>query len=151
MQQLLKPFAIVCKVFAIIEWLCVAWVTIGLDISNLRATSQPMYRDAPQDWGTPAFYHRTYLQIFVVCVLVLLAVVPNRYLVFSRPVFWSSLFVALAPLWAVVAGSFPVHDLSDLFWPVVTLVLMSVYFGFLPLSLIFSFWRHRKGQMVTYA
>jgi hypothetical protein len=150
MQQLLKPFAIACKVIAIIEWLGVAWVTIGLDVSDLRAKSQPMYRDAPQDWGTPAYYHRTYLQIFVICVLVVLAVLPNRWFVSSRPAFGISLFVSFAPLWGMIVGS-DISHFSDLIWLVILVALTSLYFSFLPLSLIFSFWRHKKGQKVTYA
>jgi hypothetical protein len=151
MQQTLRPFAIACKVVAIIEYLGGAWVKINLDVSGLRATSQPMYRDAPQDWGTAAYYHRTYSEIVVICLLLLLALIPNRWLVSSRFVFWVSMLIALTPILVVVANSFSIHDLSSWLDAFIALVLMSLFFGFLPLSLIFSFWRHRRGEKVTYA
>jgi hypothetical protein len=151
MQQFLKLIAIVCKVVAIVAWLGVAWVKVGLDVSDLRATSQPMYRDAPEDWGTPAFYHRTYLEIFEICGYVLLAVIPNRWLISWRPVFWVALLLAFAPLGYFLATFSAIHSLSDVLWSVFAAIMMSPLFIFTPLSLILSCWRHKHGQKVTYA
>ena len=148
MQSLLKPFAFACKILAVSVWLGIACLKIGMDISEMHATSPP--RDAPHDWGTPAYFHRTYLEIGVVSVVALLSVIPNRRLVASPLAFGLSLFVALLPFCALV------HDWSDPFMTLgnyidpFVLVLLFV-FGALPLSLTCSFWRHRKGEAVTYA
>src|SRR5580704_772931 len=91
MQQFLKPFAILFKIFAIIFWLGIAVDTVPQDVSDLRATSQPSYRDAPRDWGTTAFYHRTYRKLLIIAVAFLLSVLPNRWLIFSPVTFAISL------------------------------------------------------------
>lgn len=83
MRLLLKISAWLCKIAAIVFWLGVAWVIVGLDVSNLRATSAPMYRDAPEDWGTPAFYRRTYLEVATLTAPGLIALLPNRWFVFK--------------------------------------------------------------------
>lgn len=139
----LKAFAWLCKLTAIVFWLCVARVKVGLDITNLRATSPPMYRDAPEDWGTPAFYHRTYLEIATLLALAVLSVLPNRWLVFSPMAFSISLLIALIPFYSIITS---IAAPSDLLWMT---PLMSL-FAMLPASLVLSFWRHRKGEKVNY-
>ena len=143
MRALLKIFAWLCKIAAIAFWLCVAWVKVGLDVSNLRATSQPMYRDAPEDWGTPAFYHRTHLEIATLLALATLAVIPNRWLVFSPVAFAVSLLIVLIPFYSIITS---IAAPSDLLWMTPLMSLCAT----LPLSLILSFWRRQKGEKINY-
>lgn len=119
------------------------WVKVGLDIAELRATRLPMYENAPEDWGTPEFYHRTYLEIAILGLLFVLAILPNRWLVFSPIAFVISLLIALIP-WVVLFSSF--KEWSDLLW----MMPLLGFFGLLPASLILSFWRGRKGRKIGY-
>ena len=128
MQKSLKIFAIVCKVIAVIEWLGIAWIGVPWDISELRGTSHSAYRDSG-DMGTPAWYHRIYWEIFVICALVLIAVIPNRWLVSSRFAFWISLLITLIP-GIEVSTSFP---------GVISGTVLILLSSFLPISLICSF------------
>lgn len=152
MQTLTKWAALGCKIIAVAAWLCVGWVKVSLDVSDLLATNQPMYRDAPQDWGTPAFYWRTCLEIVVICGCFVLSALPNRWLVSRRPVFWSALVFALLPLGDFVAtfSGHELHSLSDVMWTVFTVVMLSPLLVFLPFSLAMSFWRRKKGEKVLY-
>jgi hypothetical protein len=152
MRTLLKVFAWLCKIAAVLFWLGVAWTFIGLDISDLRATSQPMYRDAPEDWGTPAFKHRTYLQIAELVTLATLAILPNRWLVFSRVAFAISLLIALSPCcWVFYDMISSATEWSDLISNLFLAVFIMIYFIPLPFSIILSFLRHRKGEKIFYA
>jgi len=143
MRAFLKALAWLCKIAAIAFWLGMAWVKVGLDVSNLRATSPPVYRDAPEDWGTPAFYHRAYLEIAALTALVGLAVLPNRWLVFSRVAFALSLLMALIPFHSIAIS---IAAPSDLVW----MAPLAALFAVLPLSLILGFWRRQKGEKVNY-
>jgi hypothetical protein len=148
MQTLTKWTALECKIIAGAAWLCVGWFKVSLDISDLLATSQPMYRDAPQDWGTPAFYWRTSLEIVVICGCFVLSALPNRWLVSRRAMFWPALFFALLPMGYFIAtfsGS-----LSDIPGSAFAIFMLSPVLIFLPLSLSLSYWRHRKGEKVSY-
>lgn len=147
----MKISAVAFKILAAIIWLLAAWVTTALDIAEMHSTTPP--RDAPHDWGTPAYYHRMLLKIFMVLVVALLAVVPNRWLVFSRTAFVLSLAIALLPFGVVL-----VHDwFSDPFMSVSNYLDFGAWafaiciFGPLPLAIILSFWRKQKGGKVTYA
>ena len=94
MDMLLKIFAWLCKVAAIVFWLWMALVKIELDIANLHGHAGPW---GDPDWGMPAFYHRTYLEIATLTALAVLAILPNRWLVFSPVAFTISLLIALIP------------------------------------------------------
>ena len=61
MRHFLKSVAMVCKVIAIIAWLALAWCLVGLYMSG------PNHWNEAQDWGTPAYYHRVYLEIAGIC------------------------------------------------------------------------------------
>jgi hypothetical protein len=145
MRELLKVLAWLCKITAMVIWLGIAWTFIGIDVLNLRATSQPMYRDAPQDWGAPAFKHRTYLEIAELAMMAVLAVLPNRWLVFSPVTFALSLLIALSPFFYLIISS--IREWSDLIFVALLIPLC----GPLPLSITLSFLRHRQGEKIFYA
>lgn len=147
----MKILAYLCKVLAAILWVGAAYLKIALYIMDLRATTPP--RDAPHDWGTPAYYHRTYLEIIMMLSVALLAVLPNCWLVFSRLIFGASIILALVPF-----GVCLIHDWSSdpfMSWRNYLDPEPWIYGGFvfgpLPLALFLSFWRQRKGAMVRYA
>ena len=138
----MKALAIVCKILAAIIWIGIAWFKISLDIMILHLSSPP--RESPT---------QIYLEIFVLSVIALLAVVPNRWLVFSRIAFGISLVIALFPL-----GVNLIHDWrSDPFMAMrnyldpEALVFLAFIFCPLPFALSLSFWRRRKGEKVAYA
>jgi glucan phosphoethanolaminetransferase (alkaline phosphatase superfamily) len=152
MQQFLKPLAFGCKILAAMIWLGAAWFKIGYDIVVMHSSSPP--REGPtRGWGTPAYYHWFYLEMFVFLVVALLAVVPNRWLVFSRIAFSISLIVALFPFCVVLIHDWtsdPFMSLSNYLDPG-ALAFAAFIFGPLPLALTLSFWRQQKGEKVTYA
>lgn len=150
MKKLIMTGALVCKIIAALAWFGMAWVKVSLDLSDLLATSQPMYRDAPEDWGTPAFYWRTSLEIVVVCGCFVLSALPNRWLVSRRPIFWGGLIFSLVPLVGFAYGFRETQNIHDIFWVPFVAVMLSPLLIFLPLSLILSRWRHGKGEKVTY-
>jgi hypothetical protein len=139
MRVFLKVFTWLCKITAILFWLGVAWVKIGFDISNLRAPSHW----SGEDWGTPAFEHRTYLEIATLIALLVLAVLPNRWQVFSLATFTISLLIVLIPFYQIFDSLTEWSDLLSM------MPLMSL-FATLPLSLIASFVRQRKGEKIGY-
>jgi hypothetical protein len=139
MRLFLKVFAWLCKIAAIVFWLVEAAVKIDFDISNLRESSHW----SGEDWGTPTYEHRIYLEIATLIALAVLAVLPNRWLVFSSVTFAIALLIALIPF-CQIFGS--LTEWSDLLW---MMPLMSL-FALLPLSLILSFWRQRKGEKIGY-
>ena len=139
MRIFLLTLAWLCKIAAIVIWLIEAVVKIGFDISNLRDPSHW----SGEDWGTPTFEHRTYLEIATLIALVVLAVLPNRWLVFSPVTFAISLLIVLIPFYRIFGS---LTEWSDLLWMI---PLMSL-FALLPLSLILSFVRQRKGAKVGY-
>ena len=85
-------------------------------------------------------------------VVALLAVVPNRWLIFSRITFGAAVAVALLPLCVVL-----VHDWSDPFMSLRNYLdpsawaFMGFIFAPLPIALTLSFLRRQKGADVTYA
>jgi len=140
MRVFLKISAWLCKIAAILFWIGVAWVTISLDISSLNA---PNHWREGDDWGTPAFNHRVYLQIAEVTALAVLALLPNRWLVFSPVTFVISLLVVLTPFCSIFGA---LSEWSDLLSLIPIMLLLSL----LPLCLILSFWRQRNGEKVGY-
>lgn len=138
MRAFLTVFAWLCKITAIVFCLYAARAGIELDVFSLQG-SQSAYRDAPEDWGTPVFKHRTYLEIAELTTLVVLAVLPNRWLVFSKVSFTVSLLVALIPFYPAMGW---LTQWSDL--PFMAFLVP------LPLSLVLSFWRQRKGEKIGY-
>jgi len=147
----MKILAFVCKILAAIIWLGAAALEVGFDVAEMHATTPP--RDAQHDWGTPTYFHRMYLDMFMVLVVALLAVVPNRWLVFSRLAFGAAVAIALLPFCVVL-----IHDwTSDPFMSVRNYLdpgawmFAAFIFGPLPVALALSFWRRQKGADVTYA
>lgn len=154
MHVFLKVAAIVCKIFAAIEWLALGYFFIGLSLRKMLATEFP--REAPSDWGTPAYYYRTCFSILVIFILTLLAVAPNRWLVRSRVIFLMSLLVAFLPACLFVAsivrgaGYYPFDSVRNLLNPV-RLGMTIIICVPLPLSLILSFYRRRDKGEILYA
>jgi hypothetical protein len=150
MQSSLKPPAVACKILASIEAIGAAWFLIGLYVYELRATEPP--RDA-LDWGTPGYYHRIYFSIAIVSLLAILALMPNRWLTFSRFFFIPSLIIALLPfcfsLFLISTTLFCI--MSEPFGTAVDWVIMILLSAPWPLSLIFSRMRFRRGAVFTYA
>jgi hypothetical protein len=151
MKKSLKTAAFVSKILAVIVWLGMALLTIGVDISEMYAPRPP--REAPPDWGTPAYFHRTYLDMALVLVVAVLSIIPNRRLVLSPRAFSLSLLVALLPLCVALIHTFsdPPNIYGRDSFDLVVWAFVIVLFGSLPLSLTLSFWRNRKEQEVTYA
>src|SRR3954470_17011155 len=104
MRDTVKTLALICKLTAILFWLGSGYFVLIFDVRDLRATSPPHNRETPQDWGTPAYFHRTYFRIGEAAVLAILALTPNRMLVSSRIVFAISLAAALIPLHRLFVG-----------------------------------------------
>jgi hypothetical protein len=126
MRLFLKIAAWFFKIAAILFWLGMVCVKAGLG-----------------DWGTQGFYHQTYLEIAILGLLFLLAVLPNRWLVSPLIAFIMTLLIALIPFCLLISS---LRVFSDLFWA----APLIVFFSLLPLSLIFSFCRQRKGEKVGY-
>jgi hypothetical protein len=143
-----KPLSVGCKIFASIQAIASAWFLIGSWYVEMHSATPP--RDAPLDWGTPAYHHRTYLSMAVVAAVALLVVIPNRWLVSSRILFGILLLVSLLPLLFVLL--LIVGDLSSVDFMTAYFVPFILLFSALwPLSLCLSFWRHRKGERFFYA
>lgn len=140
MRTFLKVFAWLCKIAAIVFWLGAACAITSLDISSLRMPSH--WRES-DDWGTPEYHHRIYLEIVILTMLAVFALLPNRWLVFRPWIFAISLLVALSPIFELMTS---VTEWSDLIWVVLVVVMISP----LPLCIILSFWWHRKGEKVGY-
>lgn len=149
MQSRVGPLAVGCKIFATVEALLMAWFLIGSWYLDMHSATPP--RDAPLDWGTPAYYHRTYLWIIAVAVVALLVIIPNRWLVSSRISFGIVVIIAVFPL--SVGLLFVISELSPSqdFLGAYFLFLMLPLLGLWPVSLCLSFWRHRKGERFLYA
>jgi hypothetical protein len=139
MRKLLKIAAWFCKIAAIVFCFNAALAGIELEIADLHGNGGHWRDPAPDDWGTPAFKLRTYLEIAELITLSVLAILPNRWLVFLRTVFAVSLLIALVPFYQF---GWPT-DWEELFFDLLFLTL-------LPLSLILSFWRRRKGEKIGY-
>ncbi len=148
MQSRVKPLAVGCKIFATLQGLASAWFLIGSWYADMHSATPP--RDAPLDWGTPAYYHRTYLSMVVVVLVALLVVIPNRWLVCSRVLFSIVLIVSVLPLLFVLL--LLVGDLSSVDFMTAYFIPFILLFSALwPISLCLSFWRHRKGEKFLYA
>lgn len=148
----MRTFALVFKVLAVVFWLGSAWFILNFDVPNMRASSRPQYRDAPRDWGTSAYYRRTYFIIAVTATLLLLSLTPNRLLVSSRIGFGVAFAVALVPLaWVLFSSELSFRGVREAILSGLVLVMMFCMFAPLPLSLLFSFLRRRKGEAISYA
>lgn len=147
---LVKAAAVTCKVLAVVVWLSTAWLVFSFDFQDLRASSAPQYRDAPVDWGTPAYVHRTYFRIAEVALLSLLALMPNGILTSSRTAFAISLALALVPFRIFFATQFSFRGIGELLLAGFAVAGMLGMLTPLPLSIIFSFVRRRRGETVRY-
>src|ERR1035438_176066 len=121
----MKTAAITCKVLAILIWLGSAWFVLNFHVRDLRSPSPPYYRDAPVDWGTPAYLHRTCFHIAETALLTLLALVPNRILVSSRIAFGISLAAALIPLRIVFATDLSFGGIGEALLSVFVVAMMA--------------------------
>ena len=148
----MRTFATVLKILAIVFWLGSAWFVLNFDVRDMRAASPPQYRDAPRDWGTPAYYRRTYCHIAETAVLLLLALTPNRLLVCSRIGFGVALAIALIPLVRLLfASELPFGGVGEVILSGFVLMMIVGMFSPLPLSLLFSYLRRQKGETISYA
>ena len=134
MRVFLKILAWLCKIAAILFWSLEALVKIGFDVANSLGSA---------GLGTPGSFQGTYFEIAIMSALFVLAILPNRWLVFSPIAFVISLLISLIPFYPLLSS---MRVLSDLSW----MAPLIIFFGLLPLSLILSFWRRRKGEKVGY-
>jgi hypothetical protein len=148
--MILRHLALGFKIPVAIIWFGAALVAVSFAIGEMHMSSPP--RDAPHDWGTAAYFHRTYLRILALSALALFSVAPNRWFVFSPIVFCIAILIALFPLVFSLVQTFsePFNTASVVFAPS-NLIFMLIVFGPLPLSLTFSFCRRRRGEKVGYA
>lgn len=148
--MILKHLALGFKIPVAIIWFGGALVAISFAFGEMHMSSPP--RDAPHDWGTAAYFHRTYLRILILSGLALFSVAPNRWFVFSPIAFCIAILIALFPLAFSLAQTFsePFNTIGVVFAPS-NLIFMLIFFGPLPLSLTLSFWRRRRGEKVGYA
>jgi hypothetical protein len=122
-----------------------AWFIVNMDIFSL---STPSHWRESDDWGTPAYHNRIYFEVAEWLAQALLAMLPNRWLVSLRITFAAALLIALIPLFGIFYNMFS----SDMDWSDrLMLMIPVVLFTPLPLSLILSFARLRKGEKVFYA
>ena len=134
----MKAFAATFKVMAALIWVFVAYAKPPCD--------------APLDGATAAYYIQMYSEMFMFLVVALLAVVPNRWLVFSRVVFALSLIIAILPFCVLMVinwNSDPFGSNWDFLEPGNLIFLVSI-FGPLPLAITLSFLRRRRGEDVGY-
>ena len=144
-RDFLQPASWTLKIVAAVFWLHVASVVFYVDVPNLRANAPPQYRDAPADWGTPAYYQRVWWRVAKTALMVALVLIPNRVLVSSKVVFAFALLASLIPWHVILQKWFGGAGLSNwLFLGVVTL-------GALPASITLSYLRFQRGERVTYA
>lgn|GEM_PF-3072387 len=139
MPAFLKTFTWLCKIAAIVFCFYGALAGIELDIADLHGNGGHWRDPRPDDWGTSAFKLRTYLEIAELITLAVLAILPNRWLVFSRTVFAVSLLIALIPFYQF-------GRLTE--WQ--SLLFDLLFLAPLPLCLILSFWQHQKGEKIRY-
>ena len=127
-NQNLKSLAMACKILAIAVWVLAPWLL--------------------------GSYHHTVYDIqhigFIIqnAALALLSLIPNRWLVSSKTAFGISLLVALFPLHVFFyADNLFLGGISDLF---ILAVALSIFVP-LPLSILFSYLRFRRGEKFTFA
>jgi hypothetical protein len=148
----MRTFALVCKILAVLYWLAAAWFLLNFDVRDMQAASPPQYREAPRDWGTPAYYRRTFFTIAQTAILLVLALTPNRLLVCSRFRFGVAFTLALVPLARVLFGlEFSFCGVGEVIMSSFMLAFILGMFSPLPLSLLFSFIRRQKGETISYA
>jgi hypothetical protein len=147
MHQPLKIAALACKFVALAYWLTMAWTVIPTSLSGLRATTNPFFPGSEPDWGTPAYTFRTCFEIAVLLLLCLLSLIPNRWLVGSRPVFVASLTAATLPLALIFLRPADATPFLSLLRSLSLFLVVSP----LVLSISISFFRRHKGESVVYA
>jgi hypothetical protein len=127
-NQNLKLVSIITKVVAILAWVFLPWLA-------------GMYRH----YNTFFFVQNS--------IQSLLAIIPNRCLVFSRLSFCVFLTLALLPLdWFLFyPPTFTGTDINDIPLIVVVVFVWLFLFTSLPLSLILSRIRFRRGEKFIYA
>jgi hypothetical protein len=138
------------KIPGVVIWFGLALMEITILTQEMHMSHPP--RDAPRDWGTAAYFHRSYLEILVFSAFALFSMAPNRWFVFSPIVLCIAILVALFPFGYVLVQTFtePFNKISVVF-SLANSVFFFTVFAPLPLSLIFSFWRLRRGEKVGYA
>jgi hypothetical protein len=134
----MKISAWFCKIAAIVIWLVAARAAISLDIYTLHGGTSE-YRGLDTSFPDNASVIK---DIAEWALLALLAILPNRWLVVSLVVFAISLMIALIPS-CLILGWDTDNWMGDLF------ILLPIYAP-LPLSLVLSFLRFRKGENVRY-
>lgn len=140
MSLFLKILAWFCKIAAILFWGLEATVKIGFDVVNLREAAG-QWADA--DLGASGFFRQTSLEIILLLALLLLAVLPNRWLIFSKAAFAVSVLIALIPFYPLFSS---LTQWSDLLW----MLPLIAFFSLVPVSLAISFWRRHRGEKVGY-
>jgi hypothetical protein len=124
-RAFLKIPAWFSKIAAMIILVGAAWFIVNMDIFSL---STPSHWRESDDWGSPAYHRRIYFEVAEWLALALL--------------------IALIPLFGIFYDMFS----SDMDWSDrLMLMIPVVLFTPLPLSLILSFARLRKGEKVFYA
>ncbi len=96
MRIFLKILAWVCKVSAILFWSAEALVKIGFDVANSHGNPGP--------WGGSDSGTSVYLEIVIPSLLFVLAILPNRWLVFSPVAFIISLLIASIPYYPLLSS-----------------------------------------------
>jgi len=152
MKEDLRPMALLFKIVAIVIWLLINLYVTQNDIAEVRATSQPTYRDAPADWGTPEYKRRMYTRITVAIVLAIMAFIPNIILVFSIFAFIPAILISMFPfLYSIPLLLQNVSNTTDAMWRLIPLTLTFIVFLPLPLSIFLSWLRKKRGERVLYA
>jgi hypothetical protein len=128
-NQNLKSLAMACKILAVAVWVLAPWI-LG------------------------SYYHHTIYDIhdigyiFENVILAVLSLVPNRWLVSSKVALGISSLAALIPVCTLfLADNLFFSGIGDLF-------ILAVVLGFLlplPLSILFSYLRFRRGEKFTFA
>jgi len=126
-DQHLKWLALAGKMWAIAVWVLVPCIF--------------------QDWHHYDEHHAIYL--VQNSILAVVSLLPNRWLVFSRPSFFIFLLLALLPL--DVFHSYSVFRGVDVGLVALGFLMSLCLFAPLPLSLFFSRIRFRRGAEFTYA
>lgn len=148
-RDFLQPASWTLKIVAAVFWLSTASVVFYVDVPNLRASTPPHYRDAPTDWGTPAYYQRVWWRLAKTVLMVALVLLPNRVLVASRLAFIVSVLVAALITCQALLRVFHYFEFST--GDFLFLALKIAVLAALPVSLVLSYVRFQRGEIVAYA
>ena len=106
-----------------------------------------IYRDAPLIWPVSGYFPQSHFSHLEVGMSLIIALVPNRWLVSSKIAFYIFLAISLIPFHTVFHLGIPQEVLSSLFVG----AFNALFLAPLPVSLIASFIRRQNGELVTYA